>query len=105
MYENSQASVPVVTGELKASGSLRKINNGYEIKYSAPYASLIDGMGEDFTMIFRRGDKPFRFPKSHQTASCFISNSVKNTAEDGMRSLIYGANGGPASAQYNFYIQ
>tara|TARA_R100000329_G_scaffold150516_1_gene143660 strand:+ start:720 stop:1106 length:387 start_codon:yes stop_codon:yes gene_type:complete len=104
VYAQSQSEVPVVTGELKNSGSLRKIPNGYEIRYSAPYASLIDGMGEEATLVFRDA-KTFRFPKAPTNASGFVSKSVENLAEEGMDNFIYATNTGNASARYDFYIQ
>ena len=104
VFQQSQAVVPVATGELKNSGSLTRTNDGYELKYSAPYASLIDGMGEDSTMIYRDG-KSFRFPKAPFNASGFVSKTAEDLAEQAMDDFIYQTNGGRASAQYDFYIQ
>ena len=91
VYQQSQELVPVVTGELKSSGSLTKTADGYEIKYAAPYASLIDGMGEDSTFIVR-DSKLVRFPKAPRNASGFVSRSVENLAEDSMDNFIYATN-------------
>ena len=105
VYTASQNAVPVVTGELKNSGTLNKIPGGYQIKYSAPYASLIDGMGENATFIYK-GGKSFRFPKAPLNASGFVSNTVESLEENNtLGSLIYQSNTGAAARQYDFYIQ
>jgi|TARA_A100001515_G_scaffold128598_1_gene114946 hypothetical protein len=104
VYQQSQELVPVVTGELKSSGSLTKTADGYEIKYAAPYASLIDGMGEDSTFIVR-DSKLVRFPKAPRNASGFVSKSIEGLADQFMDDFIYKTNGGRASLQYDFYIR
>ena len=104
VYEESQAAVPVVSGELKSSGSINKIANGMKIEYTAPYASLIDGHGQDSTMIYRDG-KSFRFPKAPANAVGFVSNTVDTLAETMLPQLIIEANGGAAARTYNFYIE
>ena len=104
VFNASQNAVPVVTGELKNSGTLTKIPGGYQIKYSAPYASLIDGMGEDSTFVIRDG-KSFRFPKAPATANGFVSNTVDSLVKDVLDILMYQDNTGAASREYDFYIQ
>ena len=104
VFEESQARVPQVTGELKASGSIKKTPTGMEIEYTAPYASLIDGHGEDATMI-SRGQQVFRFPKAPANANGFVSQAVDELAEMMLPQLIIEANMRPASQEYKFFIQ
>jgi hypothetical protein len=40
-FDASQSSCPVVTGELKRSGSVMDLSNGIEVKYSAPYTTQV----------------------------------------------------------------
>lgn len=53
-FNKSQAACPVVTGELKKSGSIKDIENGSEINYSAPYASIVE-RGQDAGMVYVQG--------------------------------------------------
>ena len=43
IYRNSQRKVPVRTGQLKASGSIKHRINESIITYDAPYARMVDG--------------------------------------------------------------
>ena len=104
VFEESQARVPQVSGELRDSGTIRKTFNGMEIEYTAPYASLIDGHGEDSTMVYRDG-KSFRFPKTPTAASGFVSQTEEELGATMLPQLIIEANGGPSSRNYDFYIQ
>ena len=104
VFEESQVRVPRVSSDLANSGTIRKTFNGMEIEYSALYSSLIDGHGQDSTMITRDG-KSFRFPKSPAQASGFVSQTVEELGETMLPQLIIEANGGAASREYDFYIQ
>ena len=104
VFEQSQAVVPVKTGALKESGTITKSVFGMKIEYDTPYASLIDGHGQDTTMIYKDGNS-YRFPKSPATTSGFVSNTVEELAEVMLPQLIIESNGGEASINYNFYIQ
>ena len=42
VFAESQRRVPVVTGQLKASGSITLPDDGFEIIYSAPYAKKVE---------------------------------------------------------------
>jgi len=42
VFVESQRRVPVVTGNLKSSGSIALSNEGFEIKYTAPYATDVE---------------------------------------------------------------
>jgi hypothetical protein len=41
-FYKSQMKVPVVTGDLRDSGTMKPIMDGVEIKYSQPYASEVE---------------------------------------------------------------
>ena len=47
VFVESQRRVPVVTGNLKSSGSIAFPTEGFEISYSAPYANRIEVGGQD----------------------------------------------------------
>ena len=99
VFEESQRRVPVKEGILRDSGRLTKTNNGMTITYDTPYASLIDGHGEDSTLVFR-GAKSFEFP-----ANGFVSKTVEELAEVMLPDLILQASGSSEARQYNFAIQ
>ena len=104
VYQESQAAVPVVSGELKASGSINKTANGMKIEYTAPYASLIDGHGDNSTMIYR-GGKSYRFPKDPVRARGIVSNTIDTLAETMLPQLMMEASVGAASRTYKLYIE
>tara|TARA_R110002020_G_scaffold55707_1_gene154290 strand:- start:31 stop:522 length:492 start_codon:yes stop_codon:yes gene_type:complete len=62
-FADSQQRVPVVTGQLKRSGSYSDTANGFMIEYTAPYAELVhDGSKfsnsiEPYTSIVKEHDR------------------------------------------------
>ena len=50
VFDTSQERVPVVTGQLKGSGTFEKTTKGFTIIYAAPYAEAVhDGQEKEIT--------------------------------------------------------
>ena len=60
VYDASQENVPVQTGTLKNSGSVRITSTGGEIAYNAPYAAAVE-FGVESDVPFR-GDQWIEIP-------------------------------------------
>ena len=60
VYDASQENVPVQTGTLKNSGSVRITSTGGEIAYNAPYAAAVE-FGVESSVPFR-GDQWIEIP-------------------------------------------
>jgi hypothetical protein len=68
IYAESQRIVPVRSGALKESGSLKYTSDGVSIKYTAPYASNLVGNAEtdpNYKYIVREHQR--RLPSGGQT--------------------------------------
>jgi hypothetical protein len=68
VFRDSQRDVPVRTGRLKRSGYIRRLSNGVEIGYTAPYAFSVEH--GDWGLARPRGG-PAR-PQSVSSASIFV---------------------------------
>lgn len=74
IFRDSQRNVPVVTGQLKRSGYIRRLPNGIEIGYSAPYAAKIEyGYIEP-----RRSRVRLARPQDVSSSSIFLLRPVRS---------------------------
>ena len=96
IYRKSQQRVPVQTGQLKASGSVKHRNKESIITYDAPYAKMVDegssGISQpDRTMIVKKHTRTYASgtratvqehekkigPRAARTGNGFLSDVVE----------------------------
>lgn len=81
-FELSQSKCPVDTGELKRSGSVKDLENGIEIDYTADYASIVEQgsrAGNINVPSHKRSGKTVRaysYYSKGQQPTKFLENSI-----------------------------
>lgn len=73
IYRESQRRVPVITGQLKRSGYVRKLPDGVEIGYRAPYAFSV----EHGDPRYNRSRKRLARPQDVSSASIFSRGPLR----------------------------